>query len=646
MYSQFNSTSSWVGIVTSLENIISVELKIDLINASFITRNNTVVPIKQAFNSKYNDITYNVSIYCCYQADGCKNQFSSDVTVDPYAWYLVLENTNQQMDFSKNTYNSDSQLASDILLGYTFQNQEALPMRGKVQSYLFFVNFTQYAAGPEYVLSLAPGTSVQYVMLLITRPWVISTYICTIILLVATLALLYAYVNTLLTYNRNKLWLPEQKWIVWYLILIIMYQNPIFCVIVWLSKATTNAIYSSYMLDSFAQSALFVIWLLFSDGLRRKVVTNRLVFYGPKVLFGTVIMGLQYVVLTLQFCSLDPSNRTRTPLEAVQQWSYGVKIVFCIFSCGFLTALILWALWWFYSLYWTGKSLEKLPYMSTRYLQLSYQFFLTQAALVTIYYVFQYLIVIYFVFRSDSTTPDDTQGMLESVTDNINILFRQQTQLFGKILFLTVYAFILAFLFLPAEVLTSNERFRSLASTFVITEEEWGVVVRKRRKMIADISSTSRVYDMNWIVAAKAEVFCLDIALTLLHMSYEAYYDPPGVQTISGYGLMDIERYGYLLVDCKYIEEVDMFCFIARHAATNRLVVSFRGSSSKIHWKHNLNFKQRELNLAWMPLTELDAEDGLQEYVNQFNEGESCTGCWSVYVCMLWWRFICMLCCV
>lgn len=44
------------------------------------------------------------------------------------------------------------------------------------------------------------------------------------------------------------------------------------------------------------------------------------------------------------------------------------------------------------------------------------------------------------------------------------------------------------------------------------------------------------------------------------------------------------------------------------------------GSSSKVHWKHNLNFKQRELNLAWLPLTELDAVDGLQDYVTQYRE--------------------------
>jgi hypothetical protein len=453
----------------------------------------------------------------------------------------------------------------------------------------------------------------------VSRPENELAYYFTIVLLVLTIALLFAYVHALYKYSKGP-WLPEQKWIIWYLVLIIFYQNPVFCVVVWLQNASTGSIFASYLSDAFAQSALFAIWLLFSDGLKRKVASSRLVFYGPKILFGTVIMVLQYVVLTLQFCSLDPQNNTRTPLEAVQEWENNVKVTFCIFACSFLIALVCWALWWFYSLYWTGKILEKLPYMSTRYLQLSYQFFVTQATLVTLYYVFQYLIVIYFVFRSDSVTPDNAKSMLETVTDNINILFRQQTQLFGKLVFLTVYAFILALLFLPAEIMSENKMFRSLWSTFVITEEEMEVVVRSRRKMIRSIKRSNVLYDMNQIISSKAEVFCIDIALVMLNLSYEAYYDPPGCTTESGYGLMDIEQHGYLLIDFVYHEELDMFCFVARHALTNNIVVCFRGSSSKVHWRHNLNFKMRELRLEEMSLKELDATDGFQEYVDQYSE--------------------------
>jgi hypothetical protein len=45
----------------------------------------------------------------------------------------------------------------------------------------------------------------------------------------------------------------------------------------------------------------------------------------------------------------------------------------------------------------TGQKLKKLPYMSTRYIQLSYRFFSLQATLVTLYYLFQYVVVIVFI---------------------------------------------------------------------------------------------------------------------------------------------------------------------------------------------------------------------------------------------------------
>lgn len=619
-YAQTEDSSSWVGIVTKLNNVISVEVKVTVGNFTSVVVNDTEVSLSDAYNANYlQNMYYNITVYCCYQANGCGNEFSTKVQVDQNAWYLLLQDENINANINPSSYNSHYQNFEYILVGYTFQNQEALPMDGKVQSYMVMVDFHQFVDTPELYVSLPASAEVGYVFNVVSRPENNVAYFITIILLVVTAGLLVGYVHVLYKYCKGP-WLPEQKWIIWYLILIIFYQNPIFCVVVWLQNASTGAIFASYLSDAFAQSALFAIWLLFSDGLKRKVTSSRLMFYGPKILFGTVIMGLQYVVLTLQFCSLDPGNTTRTPLEAVQEWGHDVKITFCLFACAFLVALIMWVLWWFYSLYWTGKILEKLPYMSTRYLQLSYQFFVTQATLVTLYYVFQYLIVIYFVFRSDSVTPDNAKSMLETVTDNINILFRQQTQLMGKLMFLTFYAFILAFLFLPAQVMSENKIFRSLASTFVITEEEMDVVVKSRRKMIRNIKNSNVLYDINQLVASKAEVFCIDISLVMLNLSYEAYYDPPGCSTESGYGLMDIEQFGYLLIDFVYHEDLDMFCFVARHALTNHIVVCFRGSSSKIHWRHNLNFKMRELHLEDMPLTEMDASDGFQEYVDQYNE--------------------------
>lgn len=78
-----------------------------------------------------------------------------------------------------------------------------------------------------------------------------------------------------------------------------------------------------------------------------------------------------------------------------------------------------WTIWWFYSLYSTGSALQKLPYMSTRYLQLSFRFFSLQATLVTLYYSIENILIIYFLFQRN-TWKEET---VENLTDNINVNF-------------------------------------------------------------------------------------------------------------------------------------------------------------------------------------------------------------------------------
>merc|ERR1711871_1454903 len=146
-------------------------------------------------------------------------------------------------------------------------------------------------------------------------------------------------------------------------------------------------------------------------------------------------------------------------------------------------------------------------------------------------------------------------GSLESITDNINTLFRQQSQLFGRVLFLSTYAFLLAFLFLPASF-HENEAVAALSNTFVIDEGELDVVKFNRKIAILKLKKLRILTDL---IKAKSDVFCVDRALNLMDVAYEAYYDPPGVHTDSGFGSMDIERYGYELINSKYDHQHETF---------------------------------------------------------------------------------------
>jgi hypothetical protein len=224
--------------------------------------------------------------------------------------------------------------------------------------------------------------------------------------------------------------------------------------------------------------------------------------------------------------------------------------------------------------------------MSTRYIQLSYRFFSLQATLVTLYYLFQYVIVIVFITRGVTTSYDTT-----TLTDNINILFRQQTQLFGKTLFLTVYALIIAFLFLPSNLMDNRlGLMASLSATYVITEQEHRILVKTRKIMMNSMKRNllNQISLMNQLVGARVDVFCIETALNLRNVAFQAYYDPVGLTTASGYdGHMNLDPIGYELIDLTYNADHEVFCFISRERSTGRLVVAFRYS---IFFSHRCAF--------------------------------------------------------
>ena len=230
--------------------------------------------------------------------------------------------------------------------------------------------------------------------------------------------------------------------------------------------------------------------------------------------------------------------------------------------------------WWFIRLFLTGQRLKKLPYMSTRYIQLSYRFFSLQATLVTFYYLFQYAVVIFFISQGVTTTYDST-----TLTDNINILFRQQTQLFGKTLFLTVYALIIAFLFLPSSLMSNQQGIMaSLSATYVISEQEHRILVKTRKILIGSAKRNllNQINLVGQLTGARADVFCVDRALDLRNVAFQAYYDPPRITTASAYGEQNLDAIGYEFIDMSYNAEHEVFCYICRERATGRLVVAFR----------------------------------------------------------------------
>ncbi len=496
-------------------------------------------------------LRYQTYVYACYEESGC-NPDAGD-------WVRVLESNTESVQLADG-YNRNSERLEITLLGNTFQNQEALPTRSLVRSYLLVVPYSTPNLNYTFLLSNA-----EYEFNTIDKQSTFITDIFVVLFLIATLAVFCWY--SLYLYRRhqaNKEILPEQKWIVYYLAALILFQNPIYCVICWSERPNENAVFAYYIVDSLSQTSFYVIWLLFSDGLKRKLQQGWL-FYLPKLAIGTMIFCANVVILCYQFPSVTV-NMSRDPLLAVENWSSDTKSVFVAFSIAFLLLLWVWTIWWVLSMYFTGKALKMQRYMDTRYLQLSFRFFTLQATLVTLYYVFQYFVIIYFII---SNSQDGWSDDLTVTADNINTLFRQQTSAFGKILFLSVYGVILCFFFLSADS-AENKTQAMLAQTYVVSEGEMKRIVQIRRKIIKGMRSVGT------LIGAKAEVYCVDLALELMEVSYEAYYDPSGSTTESGFGIMNLERCGYILIDMKYYEPLDTVCYICRNVKSKRLVVAFR----------------------------------------------------------------------
>jgi hypothetical protein len=137
--------------------------------------------------------------------------------------------------------------------------------------------------------------------------------------------------------------------------------------------------------------------------------------------------------------------------------------------------------------------------------------------------------------------------------------------------FLTVYAMILVFFFLPAGFLEdSDSTATSLTATYVLYESEILPVYRTRSRAIRKMKA------LNQITHTNPYVLCVNLALELLELSWQAYNDPKTYKTESGYGTIDVEDLGYTLLNHAYDSDYDTVCFIFRHNVDAKIVVCFR----------------------------------------------------------------------
>ena len=146
-------------------------------------------------------------------------------------------------------------------------------------------------------------------------------------------------------------------------------------------------------------------------------------FYAMKVAFGLAFLGISLALLTFEFPSITRTTEHRSPVLSVSNWPTVVQEDYIILSIVYFVLFTSWIIWWSRRMYCSGNTLNRVPYMQTRYLQLSFRFFTFEALLVLVYYLLQF--VTGMTLFSSITSPYVSRA---TVTDEVNTLFRQQTQ--------------------------------------------------------------------------------------------------------------------------------------------------------------------------------------------------------------------------
>lgn len=396
----------WVGHVRHFENVISVALQSKFKNVTGILMNGTYVDDDATLDDL--KFEYDLDLYCCYQNSGCGDVAISSIGKSNTGshWKLVLSSKDTVITLS-DVYHVGDDSATIQLMPNIFQNQETLPDNGKIKSYLVFVT---YRGKQPYFQSTSDMT---YKFANINRSSSLAARILLQFCIFFTIVMIVLYVRALKSrYSSLYHALPEQRWILFYICALVLFQNPVYSVVVWSQNPSPEVVFSAYVIDAAAQASFFTLWLILADGWKRQIAYYS--FYLPKISMGILLFATNLVILVLQFPSISPSV-ARSPVVAVDMWSRDTKLSIIVFSLSFLSFLWIWAFWWLYSLYITGKTLSKLPYMSTRYLQLWFRFFTLQATLVTLYYLFQYFVTVYFIVHYVDTIT------IEAFADGINV---------------------------------------------------------------------------------------------------------------------------------------------------------------------------------------------------------------------------------
>lgn len=355
-------------------------------------------------------------------------------------------------------------------------------------------------------------------------------------------------------------WLPQHKWVNALQVAVVLWQNPL-AVADLLAGATLPRDWhaAAQMLQVLSWGCLTVFWLLMIDGLRIDGSYVPWSFYLPKLAFGLLFLAAAaWLKVTLRpqlWLGLSPGAFDSDPLL--------LKLTVAAAIC-FVALLAWWLAWFIYSSFRTGRLLRQRLYAATRFRQLVFRFLVFQQVAVIAYTIVTNAVpLIEFLTEADDAFGTATNA--SSATALVYRLVSGQSGL-GELLLLSVYEFIIVYVHLPPHTRFPVPRFRLLKGLAGLDQD--------------------RVPDTT---------FDLNLGSWLFDLAWSAYYDPDGwPRTPASFGVEN-PPHGFT-VDQVVSSDLDTYVQILRRG--NRVVLAFRGSSSRQNFTADFQFGQGNLEFT------------------------------------------------
>jgi len=581
----YNQTSTFVGNISNLVNLIGdIELYV-------------FIPASKVDNST----TYFIDMGL--ELKGCTSQQTEDCIFQDV---LTLKKSFEL----KSYYKSDGTHMYRGILFDTFQNQEILQNNGIIEAYHINATYLNHFE----IITQDNIAYYEFHYYSVYNPLLMKIMQC----ILCGFTMIYAIIwfSALFQDERNPFkWLRERKWLSWFLLGLMFFQNPIYCVAQWYvgySKITGWTAYLSSLMTFAGQAIIFTVFLLLADGIASN---NTLGFYFPKISFGLLIFLMYALMISIDFPSIfDPE---RSSILSVMNWPEDLQKRYAIIGSILLFLILYWMVYFLVATIQSGAKLRKIPYIKARQQHLVYRFFLLQAILVGAVFVLEYVVDFSNIFSTGRIV-----FRWEKIADYLNSLFNSENESISWLLFISVYVYLILYLHLPVD--RANMHY-FLSRSYVLREAEMFAAKQIRHQDLMQLRRFG-LYIPKFV--EKKPIFCIETARWMMELSYQAYYDPPQKPQVSGsLGKIDVQQFGFEILDFVWDEEHDTNCFILRHKAKKKLVVLFRGSMSREHWADNLKLHLQAIDVHTMCPRGLEdsqpsiLEDDLREYMEDLEEG-------------------------